>query len=188
MFKYLKHLKVIMSPIHQSRKEAIIEYILDNPNARIRVNDIARKLGVSKGSVSLTLKKLVEEGFVTDLHVNMDNPEVRTFKILINIRSIMNKGVISRLKRYALGAGLYGSWAKGTNTEDSDIDLWIIPKKSFRQADIAEISGKIREILGVDTQILVLSKERIERLKRDNTVFYHSLLFSSMQLYGEEVE
>ncbi len=166
----------------------ITEYILNNPNTPVKVTAVATALGVSKGNVSLTLKNLVKDGFVKDLRVDMDNPRTRALKIMINIESIARKGAVGKLRRYAVGIGLYGSWAKGTNTEESDVDIWIKPNGLFKQSNLAKITGEIRELLGADAQILVLSKERLEHLKKDNVVFYHSLLFSSIRLYGEGIE
>jgi predicted nucleotidyltransferase len=167
---------------------AITAYMLNNPNKPIKVTEVAKNVGASKGSVSLTLKKLTKEGIVRDLHVDISDPRVRAMKIMINVQGIVSKGIISKLKKYTSGAGLYGSWANGTNTEDSDVDIWIKPKKSFKQALLGKLSGEISAALGAEVQLLVLSKERIENLKKDNVVFYHSLLFSSMQLYGEGIE
>lgn len=35
---------------------------------------------------------------------------------------------------------------------------------------------------------LFLTKEKIEMLKKEDSLFYHSLIFGSINLYGEELE
>ncbi len=172
----------------RNKRWIITEYLLNNPGKRIKVTDVARQLGVSKGSVSLTVKELSDDRLVKDLHVDMDNPRTRALKIMINVDNIARKGVIGVLKKYAVGIGLYGSWSKGTNTEDSDIDLWIRPKRALAQSGMAILSRSVREKLGVEAQILVLGKDRVAALKKDNQVFFYSVLFGSIRLYGEDIE
>ena len=136
----------------------ITEYLLNNPGKRIKVTYVAKELKVSKASVSLTVKELAEDGIVKGLYIDMKSPRTRAFKIMINVNSIVKNGVIEALKKYALGIGLYGSWVKGTNTEDSDIDIWIKPKYMLKQSGTAILSKEIRERLGVDAEVLILSK------------------------------
>lgn len=166
---------------------AITESILNNPGKTIKITEVAKESKTSKASVSLTVKRLTKEEIIKDWHVNMANPRTRALKILINIDSITKAGMVAKLKPYALGIGIYGSWAKGTNTEASDIDIWIKPKKPFKFTDIGAIIGEIGDGLGVEAQVLVLSKERLEQLGKTNSTFLHSLWFGSMDLYGEAI-
>jgi predicted nucleotidyltransferase len=82
--------------------------------------------------------------------------------------------------------GLYGSCVKGTNIEDSDIDLWVKIKKVKEE----ELSKLTNELKRKDERIkpLFLTKEKIEVFKKEDIVFYYSLVFGSITLYGEEIE
>ena len=82
--------------------------------------------------------------------------------------------------------GLYGSCAKGTNTESSDIDLWIKVEK-IDEKKIIELTSKLRKKLK-NVKVLILDDKKIEELKKNDPVFYHSLYFGSLMLYGEEGE
>ena len=150
---------------------AITESILSNPGKAIKVTEVAKISKTSKASVSLTVKRLTKEGIIRDWHVNMADPRTRALKILINIDDITKVGMVAKLKPHALGIGIYGSWAKGTNTEASDIDIWIKPKKSFKFTDIGRIISEISDGLGIEVQILVLSEQRLEQLGKTNSTF-----------------
>jgi len=88
----------------------------------------------------------------------------------------------------ALGVGVYGSWSNGSNNEDSDLDVWIKVRKHPSERKVATVSNDVRKILGKNVQILILTPERIDRLKKEDPIFYYSLIFGSMTLYGEAVE
>lgn len=64
---------------------------------------------------------------------------------------------------------LFGSWATGTNKPDSDLDLLVIKKDSFRSGGsrLREI-GRLERALGrlpYPTDILVYSRDEIEHWK-----------------------
>lgn len=188
MFKYIRHAIINMNLLNFNKTSLIVADILSNPGKRVKVTEVAKKLGVSKGSVSLAANELMKEGILKEWSVDAENPRTRALKILLNTETLVKSGTVGELRKIGVGGGVYGSWARGTNTEDSDIDLWVKPKKSFEQTDVARISRDIRKKLGLQVQLLVLSKERIMQLKSDNRIFYYSLLFSSMKLFGEDID
>ena len=165
----------------------ILNYIMEDPTETYRVNDVSRKLKLSKGIVSgyfnLLLKQNILKKKGNIFLVNL-NPLSRTIKILLNLNEIDIKPVL-KLKPKAVG--LYGSWAQGTNNKESDIDLWIRFDKTIKQEKIAEAQGKMRDKLKYEVNILCLDPERLEKIKRDK-LFFHSLVFGSIILYGEGLE
>jgi predicted nucleotidyltransferase len=178
-----------MSTLFPKAKERIIEFIVDNPSKKMKVRELAKLLKISPAYVSRTLKTLVRDDVIKDNKVNLSNPYVRVLKIFFNIKKLIDKNTIRKLKKLkVLGAGIYGSWANGTNFEDSDLDIWIKTSKRLEEINIATTADEIRKGLGTNVQILVLTPERIERLKKEDPIFYYSLVFGSIKLYGEEIE
>ncbi len=178
-----------MSTLFSRERERIIEFIINNPTKKIKVRELAKLLKLSPAHVSRTLKILNEYNIIKDNKVDLSNPYARGLKIFFNIKNLVEKNVIRKLKKIeASGAGIYGSWASGTNYEDSDLDIWIKTNKHPGEIKIAALSNEIRKLLGRNIQILVLTPERIERLKKDDAPFYYSLVFGSIRLYGEEIE
>ncbi|MGM0470636.1 MAG: nucleotidyltransferase domain-containing protein [Promethearchaeati archaeon] len=174
--------------------------ILFSSNERVRIlNEIIFSdfpLSVSKTAKNLKLSKalvskyfnLLVSGKVLKRHKNqfivLDNSLVRSIKIFLNI----NQFKPSYFKKFDFikGVGLYGSCVKGTNHENSDIDLWIKIKKT----DEIELAKFTNELKRKDNKIkpLFLTKDKINRLKKEDKIFYNSLFFGSVILYGEDIE
>jgi len=150
----------------------------------ISVNIIAAKLKISKGLVSKYLDVLLKEGIAkksNGKYLIVDSPITKGAKILLNIIGI-DAGIFKKFD-FVEAAGLYGSCAKGENTEESDVDLWIKIKdiSDEKAASLtAVINKKIRNV-----KPLFLTTKKIEKMKEDDELFYHSLSFGSIVLYGE---
>ncbi|MFH1507943.1 MAG: nucleotidyltransferase domain-containing protein [Candidatus Omnitrophota bacterium] len=149
----------------------------------ISVNVIASKLKISKGLVSMYFDILAKEGIAKKAngkYLIADSSLTRGIKIFLNIQAI-NSAIFKKFN-FIEAAGLYGSCAKGENTEDSDVDIW------FKVSDVgdakiasltAEINKKIR-----NAKPLFLTAQKIEKMKKEDELFYHSLAFGSIILYG----
>lgn len=178
-----------MSTLFSKERERIIEFVLDNPTRKTKVRELAKLLKISPAHVSRTLKILAEYNIIKNNELDLFNPYVKGLKIFFNIKKLIDKNVVRRLKKLeALSVGIYGSWAIGTNYEDSDLDIWIKVSRHPGEIKIAAISNEIRKTLKRNVQILILTPERIERLKKEDPIFYYSLVFGSIKLYGEAIE
>ena len=150
----------------------------------ISVNAVAARLKISKGLVSKYLDVLLKEGIAkksSGKYLIVDSPITKAAKILLNIKGI-DAGIFKRFD-FVVAAGLYGSCAKGENTDESDIDIWIkIEDISDEKAASlnAQMNKKIKNV-----KPLFLSAKKIEKIKKDDELFYHSLVFGSIVLYGE---
>ncbi len=162
----------------------ILQTILFKTNS-ISVNNIAIQLRLSKGLISKyfdilvrkeILKKVNGKFFVTDF------PLVKGVKILLNIRGINFK--VFKKYPFIKTVGLYGSCAKGENTEDSDVDLWI-KLKNISEEKLAPVTSELNKKMR-NIKLLFLTNERVEKIKKEDSLFYHSLVFSSIVLYGDK--
>ncbi|MEW6063251.1 MAG: nucleotidyltransferase domain-containing protein [Nanoarchaeota archaeon] len=151
------------------------------------VNEIARNLKISKGLVSKYFEILVKEG-VSKRSGNkfyvLDNLKVRAIKIMLNLLKIDPK--IFRKYKFVKSAGLYGSCTKGTNTKASDIDIWIKIHRSSEDK-VMKLTSELRKNIE-NIKILLLDDKKIEMLKKDDPLFYHSLFFGSIIIFGKENE
>jgi len=101
---------------------------------------------------------------------------------LFNIHNINTK--IFRKYSFVKSVGLYGSCARGENTEDSDVDVWIRIRETSEERQAAltsELNKKIRNI-----KILFLTDKKIEKIKKEDELFHHSLVFGSITIYGDK--
>lgn len=150
----------------------------------VSVNNIASQLNLSKGLVSkyfqILLKQKILKRVKGGLFVS-DSPLVRAVKILLNVKNI-DTGVFSK-HPFVTAAGLYGSCARGENTADSDVDLWV-RVTDVGETKIASLTSEINRKIK-NAKILLLSDKRLEKIRKEDTMFYHSLAFGSIILYGD---
>ena len=116
-------------------KQTIKEYFFVNPTAKLRVREIERTLKLPLPSVIRYCKELEKEnilsinrtGNVTFYTSNRTNETYLLEKKLFNIKSIYESGLIEHLRRELSNPTiiLFGSFAKGEDVEESDIDLYI---------------------------------------------------------------
>ena len=153
----------------------------------LNVSKTAKKLGLSKGLVSKYLKILLEEGVLQQKNGDYtvdDSVTTKAIRILLNLSAFHN-GFFSD-RPYIKGAGLYGSTTKGTNIEGSDVDLWILTEE-VSQDTLAKLTSDMRRAFG-DIRPLYLTVEKLEQLRRTEATFYHSLVFGSLTLHGDDIE
>jgi predicted nucleotidyltransferase len=151
------------------------------------VSGVSRSTGLSKGLVSGYLNLLVDSrvlerdgrGFMNRLSV-----ESRALRILLNLSSV-NVEVFHR-RAFVEAAGLYGSWAKGANDEESDVDIWVLVS-DVPEEELAAFSAELRECFGA-ARPLYLTREKLDRLRREDETFYCSMVFGSIVLYGDGLE
>ena len=116
-------------------KQKLREFFFVSPMKKIRVRSLARELVLPLPSVIRYVKELEAEGFikktviggVTFFSADRVSKVFLLEKRLFNIRSLYNSGIIEYIVK-AYGHPviiLFGSYAKGEDVEESDIDLFI---------------------------------------------------------------
>ncbi len=116
-------------------KQTIKEYLFVNPTAKLRVREIERTLKLSLPSVIRYCKELEKEGILTTIKIgnvnfytaNRSSEKYLLEKKLYNIKKIYESCLIEYLKQELSNPPivLFGSFSKGEETEESDIDLYI---------------------------------------------------------------
>lgn len=139
-------------------KQIIKEYFFVNPSAKLRVREIERKLSLPLPSVIRYCKELVEEEILiihsigkVKCYTASRSDKYLLEKRLYNIKQIFKSGLIAYLKIELSNPGivLFGSYAKGEDLENSDIDLYIeTPSKKQLNLD------KFKKILKREIQLI----------------------------------
>jgi len=116
-------------------KKTIKEYFFINPNAKLRVREIERNLNLPLPSVIRYCKELEKESVLTTIKMgnvkfytaNRSSEKYLLEKKIYNIKIIYESGIIEYLRMELSNPPivLFGSFAKGEDIEDSDIDLYI---------------------------------------------------------------
>ena len=63
------------------------------------------------------------------------------------------------------------------------MDLWV-RVKDVGETKIASLTAEINRKIK-NAKILLLSGKRLEKIRKEDTMFYHSLVFGSIILYGD---
>ncbi len=121
--------------IKKSIKQTIKAHFFINPSANLRVREIERALKLPLPSVIRYCNELEQEGILTTNKIgnanfytsNRGSQKYILEKKLYNIKKIYESGLIEYLKIELSNPAivLFGSYAKGEDTEESDIDLYI---------------------------------------------------------------
>ena len=153
----------------------------------LRVSEVARDLRLSKGLVSKYFEILAKEYILRKIGTRFlveNNANVRGLKILLNVEKV--KPALFKKHKFVRAAGLYGSCARGTNTSDSDIDVWVKVENADDER-VIDLSNELRKrIKGVS--VLILDDTKLNLLKEKDPLFYHSLYFGSILIFGKENE
>jgi predicted nucleotidyltransferase len=151
------------------------------------VNETASELNLSKGLVSKYFEILAREGLIKrrgNRFFVLDNSKVKAVKIMLNVLNI-NPEIFKKYK-FVKASGLYGSCTKGTNKDTSDVDLWVKVDK-VQDEELAGLILELRKKIE-NVKVLILDDKKLEVLRKEDPVFYHSLHFGSIILYGGEDE
>jgi predicted nucleotidyltransferase len=155
----------------------IFSYLCRVPYTPHYEREIARSVNVSIGATNQTLKLLLSMGVVTRekkgqlylYRLIADSPGVREFKKFENIIDLTD--LILRIRDVCRKIVLYGSCATGEDTNESDIDLFIVTenkakvlneiRKETRRLDreIKPVIVRVEEYLAMRNRTEVLLKE-----------------------------
>ena len=164
----------------------IISYILYHKS--LTVNQVSNETGITKGLVSRYLKYVHGVGLFTktkNIYQPIDCAHTRAIKLLLNLNKINIKSLDID---WTTGIGIFGSWAQGTNTYESDLDTWVKVDAYPSEYQLAHLQRDISAMAGLEVNMLVLTPEKIKSIKKSDQPFYNSLLRTSIVLKGGSIE
>lgn len=162
----------------------VLRLFFEGPNERLHLREIARRTGLSATGAMKILSTLYEEGLVekerTAVTVvyrgNYDNENFISLKRSLNLYSLYSSSLVSALLDFYKTPEcivLFGSYAKGEDTRESDIDIAIMTGiKNYPQLEIYESDLKRK-----------ISLHLIENIKNEGKDFINSLA-NGIVLYG----
>ncbi len=164
-------------------RKRILEFIIDKVDS-FGVNSTSSSTGVSKALVSKYLKILERHNIVQKVNGNYhikNSPITKGIKILIKLENIP----VDIFSKYDCvnAVGIYGSAAKGEYTSESDTDIWIYVER-IDEEQLASLSSELRNYIS-NISILNLTSDKLMQLKEKDKVFYYSLVFGSIIIYGD---
>ncbi|WP_456473742.1 HVO_A0114 family putative DNA-binding protein [Candidatus Pyrohabitans sp.] len=159
------------------------------------IREIAERLDLSPYTVHNAIKLFKKFGFISEekvknrktIYINRNNPILIKIISLINIYLILENKNFQKLRKFGK-VGIYGSFASGEDTKESDIDLWIYP---FTETSALELRGILREIekdFEMEVRLLILNDSKIKDLRENDPEFYYRLKLASVALDGDVFE
>jgi len=130
---------------------------------------IARRIGIGYGSANRALNELYstgatkrrQEGKMYFYSIDVSSPIVIEFKRLVNL--LLIEPLAEELKNISNRVVLYGSCAQGTDTSDSDFDLFVV---SDNKEEVLEAANNFRFPRGFEgIHIQVVVKTPVELLE-----------------------
>ena len=144
--------------IRKDINQIIREFFFVNPAAKLRVREIERTLKLPLPSVIRYCNELEQEGILTTNKIgnvnfytsNMGSEKYILEKRLYNIKQLYESGLIEYLKVNLSNPAivLFGSFAKGEDTEESDIDLYI-ETPSKKEISLEKFEDKLKRKIQV---------------------------------------
>jgi len=165
------------------REELLVLYFT-NPNKKYYLRELERILNFSVGNVRRELIKLESTGlFLSEkkanlvyYHLNKSYPLFKELKSIIFKTSGAPKMLHTILEKFKgiSQAFIYGSFAKGEEREDSDIDLLIIGKVD--EDKLVEVISKLERKLQREINYAVYGKEDFNKKKEEGNSFILDIL------------
>lgn len=159
--------------IFSTNYQKVLKFLAAEPGREYMERDVREATGISKAGAnnalrSLSADQLVEiekKGRLSLYHVNPNNPLIRQIKVLINLSALDD--LVAALKDLSDKIVLFGSGATGTDSEDSDIDLFVL-------TDIPDAVRKTVEKKSGKRQIHLVVRKPLDYVatKKKEKLFY----------------
>lgn len=156
----------------------VFELFLSHPMGQYHEREVMRATRVSKGSANKMLRVLAARGFLISERkgrmvfyiLNRAEAVVKQFKVLSSVYLL--KGLTDRVKEESRKIVLFGSCAQGTDTRESDIDLFVLTstKNTVRRRIRDFNRANDRKVTPV-----VVDANELARLKREDKPLYENV-------------
>ena len=165
-------------------REELLTLYFSNPNKKYYLRELERILNFSVGNIRRELIKLESTGlFLSEnkgnlvyYYLNQSYPLFEELKSIISKTSGASKMLQNILEKFKDidRAFIYGSFAKGEEREDSDIDLLIIGE--VNEDKLIEEIGKLERKLQREINYAIYEKEDFKKKKKEGNSFILDIL------------
>jgi len=156
-----------------TNNQKVLRFLAKFSDKEFFEREISRQLAISSGSANRALNELYSsgtavrrnEGKMYFYSINPSSPSLTEYKKIVNLSLI--EPLLEKLKKVSNRAILYGSCATGTDTSDSDMDLFIV---SGKKKEVAKIISDFKFPRGYEhVAIQYIVKTPVELLETSNS-------------------
>ncbi len=179
-----------MIQLYQKIKQlTILNFFLENPYNSYYLRESARLLHMDPMTIKRALSLLVSDELLIQTKeknqilykANLNNPACRYLKISYNLAWLQKKKLSEYLINHMHSTTsilLFGSYAKGENDAESDIDILVITLS--KQPPTTALST----ILKRDVNLITFTPAQWTRQATTNKAFYLEVILDGIVLYG----
>jgi len=162
----------------------VLKKLYEQPGERHHLRALAAMTGVSSGTLHTTLRRLERAGLVRRVEhkplvfyqAPVDDPRLAPLVELFRNESSLVEDIRSALKPFAgkiRYAGVFGSYARGEDRADSDVDVLVVgPENGIKvQAALAPVARKHRRAVNA----AVFSERVFIKMARDADRFFEDV-------------
>lgn len=168
---------MILEDIVFTNHQKVLMYLLLHPGRSCYEREAARAVKISYGSANHVLNYLYKKGFLKRetkgrmcfYSVELSNPYIKELKILYNL--LLLESLVEKLKSHTHKVVLYGSWANGTDTENSDIDIFIVTPSEEKARSIIDKFSYSDKAGGRKIQAVIYSPEDLLKREEKERIF-----------------
>lgn len=172
-------------------EQKILSLFVMNPGGSFYLREISKKLGLSLGTTHgalLTLEKAqmlscrsVGKTKLFELEEQNLSAALNTFRILSTV--LMLEPLIQLLQDHSRRIILYGSYARGNFTSESDLDLFIVSEE--RENVLTRLKGFLRNF-EIDIRPVIKGQVEWMDLEKTDPEFFCELM-NGLSLWEKEV-
>lgn len=160
----------------------VLNEFLQTPTKRFQLRELSRLTKLSTTAVKRLLVALVDEELIKETHeknyyffeANRGNERYKLVKKLVLIYSLESDGVLTCLCRalnHPEAVILFGSASHGEDTENSDIDLFVLSEVK-RHLSLKAFEKALKRRINV----LIMNKKEFEAAKSKNPELVNNLV------------
>lgn len=167
----------------------VLKLFIENPHSSYYLRESARILKMDPMTVKRSLDLLVEDKLLIKFKdknsilyaANIVTPAFRHIKISYNLSWLKEKGLTEFLTNQmntVTSIILFGSYAKGENDEDSDVDILTISLSKDKP------TAELAKLLQRDVNLVNFTPAQWSNQSTTNKAFYIDIIIDGIVLYG----
>lgn len=148
---YKKMNRMLPDLLLKTKAHQILSFLTLHPNHSFYDKEISERTGVSRGATNQILNDFFKNNLVTRekrgkawFYEIQDQPVIKHFRIYENLVQLSE--LVNQLRAVAKRVVLFGSAAQGTDTSESDIDLFVLADDSREANKLIFDFVSVREI------------------------------------------
>lgn len=156
--------------------QKVWDFLCRHPQEAFFGSEVARRTHLSKGGVNQILRTMARQGLVQTekkgrmifYRVDAKSPLMKQFKVFRNVAAA--EELITKIKPLAEKAVLFGSCARGEDTSESDMDMFVVGREKDAIRAMAAVKKDGRTV-----QWIIKTPQEFILMDTKEPVFYEEI-------------